>query len=174
MKKLKMWEALGVPVIVVLGCVFHFVYGLSGSRAVVGMFAPVNESVWEHLKLGFWPVILYSLVERQSVGRLAKNWLVAKTPAVYLVALSTLVLFYGYTAMLGRHMLLLDIMVFVIAIAIGQMVSYRLLSARKLPQTWHRAALFLMVLMAVLFVLFTFRAPNLPVFREQATTCMMV
>ncbi|MCW4022413.1 MAG: DUF6512 family protein [archaeon] len=29
----------------------------------VGAFSAVNESVWEHLKLGFWPLILYTAIE---------------------------------------------------------------------------------------------------------------
>ena len=28
----------------------HFAYPLSGDSALVGLFNPVNESVWEHLK----------------------------------------------------------------------------------------------------------------------------
>ena len=31
-------------------------------RAAGGLFAPVNESVWEHLKLFFWPTLAAAFV----------------------------------------------------------------------------------------------------------------
>ena len=31
----------------------HIAYNLSGNNIIVGLFNPVNESVWEHLKFMF-------------------------------------------------------------------------------------------------------------------------
>ena len=45
----------------VLGTLFHFVYGWSGENPVAGLFFPVNESTWEHLKLIFFPILLLCL-----------------------------------------------------------------------------------------------------------------
>ena len=38
-----------------LGTLNHFLYFLSGQSPIVALFCPVNESVWEHLKLLYFP-----------------------------------------------------------------------------------------------------------------------
>ena len=50
---------VGVPVLFLAGTLLHFLYGLSGEFFLVGLLAPVNESVWEHLKLALWPTTLW-------------------------------------------------------------------------------------------------------------------
>lgn len=49
----------GVPVLFLAGTLTIFLYGLSGEFFLVGLLAPVNESVWEHLKLALWPTTLW-------------------------------------------------------------------------------------------------------------------
>ena len=48
------------PVIIMLiGSLDHFMYELSGGNVFVGMWAPVSESVWEHLKIAFYPTLFF-------------------------------------------------------------------------------------------------------------------
>jgi len=49
--KLFKFELLGFVFCCILGTLSHFFYDWSGQNIIVGMFCPVNESVWEHLKL---------------------------------------------------------------------------------------------------------------------------
>ena len=62
-KKVLIYEVVGTLFIIFLGSAFHFTYELSGRVAVIGAFSAVNESVWEHLKLPFWPSLLWMLIE---------------------------------------------------------------------------------------------------------------
>lgn len=39
----------------------HSVYEFLGENKIVGFFAPINESVWEHLKLAFYPMVVFIL-----------------------------------------------------------------------------------------------------------------
>lgn len=66
MKSVFRWELGGIIFIVVLGSLLHFVYGLSGYWHPIGIIAAVNESVWEHLKLGFWPTVIFPLLNTPS------------------------------------------------------------------------------------------------------------
>lgn len=52
-RSLLKWEMLGIAFISLLGAFLHFAFELSGQAKVVGAFAAVNESVWEHLKIAF-------------------------------------------------------------------------------------------------------------------------
>ena len=69
---------LGIPVIFIIGTVFHFIYELTGSLFAVGHFAPVNESIFEHMKLALVPTALWNIhdallanAKQESGNRLA-------------------------------------------------------------------------------------------------------
>lgn len=44
-----------------LGTLNHFLYFLSGQSPIIALFCPVNESVWEHLKLLYFPFLFVSI-----------------------------------------------------------------------------------------------------------------
>ena len=50
-----------------LGTLNHFLYFLSGQSPIVALFCPVNESVWEHLKLLYFPFLFVSIWEYLSL-----------------------------------------------------------------------------------------------------------
>jgi hypothetical protein len=54
----KKYVYLGILFISLLGSLIHFLYDLSGKSLLVGLIAPINESVWEHLKLPLVPTLL--------------------------------------------------------------------------------------------------------------------
>jgi len=60
--KPSIWFLLGIPIISLLGSLMHFAYDLSEKSILVGIFAPVNESIWEHLKLSVYPTFLWYIL----------------------------------------------------------------------------------------------------------------
>jgi hypothetical protein len=146
----------------------HFVFELSGDWKPIAAIAAVNESVWEHLKLAFWPAVAYTVLEHNRLKKSVNNFLVAKAFSVYLVPFVIAVLFYSYTAVLEES-LLIDILIFGVAIAVGQLGSYKLLTSRQLPQSLNRIALIAIVLLAFVFPLLTYYPPRLELFRDPVT-----
>ena len=144
----------------------HFAFDLSGNWKPLALIAAVNESVWEHLKLAFWPALFYAIFEFKYLKKSAENFIIAKTVSIYLMPIVIMALFYSYTAILGHGVFIIDILIFVIAVVIGQLVSYKLLTHAKLPQSLDKFALAFLVLLIVLFSLFTFYAPHLPIFKD--------
>jgi Family of unknown function (DUF6512) len=163
------WELTGIIFIVVLGTVLHFAFEWSGGWAPLGAIAAVNESVWEHLKLGFWPALIYAALEYGRFGKSASNFLFAKTVGIYLMPITIVILYYVYTAILGHGLLAVDIAIFVLAVIVGQLVSYRLLMASPLSGWLSRFAPVALVVLGVLFILFTFYPPHNPLFRDPVT-----
>ena len=163
------WELGGIAFIVVLGSVLHFAFEWSGRSTAVAPIAAVNESVWEHLKLGFWPALVYAALEYGRFGKSSDNFPFAKTLGIYLIPITIVVLFYLYTAILGQDLLILDIAIFVVAVIVGQLVSYKLLISSPLPASLNRFAPIALAVLGVLFVLFTFYTPQLSVFRDPVT-----
>ena len=56
-------ELLGFAVTSLLGTVLHFLYDLLGGALWIAPFSGVNESTWEHMKLLFWPMLLFAAVQ---------------------------------------------------------------------------------------------------------------
>ena len=127
------WELSGIIFVFLAGALLHFIFDWSGESKVVGLFAPVNESVWEHFKLGFWPMCLFAAVEYQFLRKEVNNFLVAKAAANYIIPVVIGAVFYGYIAITGEEILIVDILIFLVAIIIGQIASYKILTSTRLP-----------------------------------------
>ncbi|MBU7024846.1 MAG: hypothetical protein HXS40_11845 [Theionarchaea archaeon] len=166
--KVVLWEFLGMLFIVMVGSVLHFVFELSGFLPVAGLIGAVNESVWEHLKIGFWPAVFFALIEYPFLKFRANFW-AAKAACAYVIPITIIVLFYGYTSILGYNTLALDIMVFIVAVIIGQIASYRLLIYRELSTSWMWVGIAALVVLAVMFMVFTFYPPHIGLFRDPVT-----
>ncbi len=163
------WESLGIVFIVCVGSALHFIFELSGHSAWVAPFAAVNESVWEHLKLGFWPAVFFALCECPFLKKRTCNFVIAKTAAMYVIPLGIVLLFYLYTAVLGHNVFAMDILIFLIAVIIGQMVSYRVLTSSELSKRENVAALAAGAFLVVVFGVFTFYPPHVFIFQDPLT-----
>ncbi len=168
-KRILFYEITGIIFIIVLGSTLHFTFEWSGGQAAVGVFSAVNESVWEHLKLGFWPALAFALIEFKYLKKLTNNFVLAKTVGIYLIPVVIMAIFYSYTAILGESILAIDILSFVIAVIAGQLVSYGLLTWKTLPYNLDKIALIALILLGLAFVLFTFYPPQLPMFQDPLT-----
>ena len=168
-KRIRRWELWGILFIVLLGGMLHFTFALSGNNAFVGIFSAVNESVWEHLKLAFFPAAAYTVIEYFTLRRrpgVSQNFILAKAIGAYIMPITIVVIFYIYTSILGEHIFAIDIASFVIAAALGQYVSYKLLCHMKLPSVYNLLGLAMWILGILLFAIFTFFPPHLPIFQD--------
>jgi hypothetical protein len=168
-KSILRWELGGIAFIVGLGSVLHFAFEWSVNAIPFAPIAAVNESVWEHLKLGFWPALVYAALEYIRFGKSANNFPFAKTLGIYLIPITIVVLYYAYIAILGYGLLEVDIAIFVLAVIVGQALSYKLITASPLPERLNRFAPIALPILGILFVLFTFYPPELPLFRDSVT-----
>lgn len=160
------WELSGIAFVFLLGALVHFVFEWSGESGIVGAIAPVNESVWEHFKLGFWPMCIYAAIEYRFIRVHINNFLTAKAVALYIIPIITGLIFYLYTAITGEEILIVDILIFLAAIVAGQLTSYRIMTSASMPPFADKLALVFIVLLGLVLILFTFYPPYLPIFRD--------
>jgi hypothetical protein len=163
------YELAGIAFIIVFGSMLHFAFEWAGGQTIVGVFSAVNESVWEHLKLGFWPAIAFALIELKYLKKSTSNFLFAKTVGIYLIPIIITVIFYSYTAILGESILVIDILSFIIAVIVGQLVSYKLLTGKTVPYNLDRFSLIALILLGLAFVVFTFYPPSLGMLQDPIT-----
>lgn len=160
------WEVAGFIFVVVAGTILHFVYNWTGQNRIAGIFSPVNESTWEHLKLLFYPALLYSIVEYFAIGSRFPNFIAAKTLGIVLGLLVIIAVFYTYTGIVGKHYLWADILTFVLGVAAAYLYSWRTIhqaDAGIIPQF---TALLIALVLLVCFVIFTFYPPHIPLFLD--------
>jgi hypothetical protein len=82
---------------------------------------------------------------------------------------SIIVLFYSYTTITGSESLIADIMIFIGAVALGQLTSYRILTRPRLRNSYHISALVGVISLGVVYAVFTFYPPQLPMFLNPIT-----
>ena len=162
---------LGVPVLWAAGPALHFLYPLSGGALLAGLLAPVNESVWEHLKLVLWPMALWwtACYLRAPFRREldAPSWFAAALGAI-LAAQGFIVLAYYFCAgALGVHSAAADIALFFLAAVLGQWAGLRLYQ-RRCALSWA-ASLAALAALPALFAVCTLAPPDLPLFCDPVT-----
>lgn len=155
---------LSAIVVISAGSLLHFAWQWSGRSTVVAVFAATNESTWEHLKLAFWPALALAPLQRRIYGPFP-GWLPATAIRCILPSFVIVALFYGYTALLGRHYLAADIAIFAFAIFAGEFLGHAVLP-REPGATSRTGACGLLVLATILFSTLTFRPPNCFLFHQ--------
>lgn len=172
MNPLKRFTLIGIIFVLVTGSLAHFVYDWSLQNFIIGFFFPVSESTWEHMKLVFFPMLLYGLF---LYSKLKEDYpcLASALPAGILSGTFLIpVLFYTYSGILGKNYMALDITTFVIAVLVAFIRTYRLtLSCRGntfLIPLWTAV-----IITFACFLLFTYLPPDLGLFtspvRSQAS-----
>lgn len=156
----------GILFTLIVGTLLHFCYEWSGENPFVALFAPVSESVWEHLKLLFFPVLTYTLFEIVVLFKVSGSFLTARVTGVIVGMFFILAAFFTYTGIIGKDFLAADILIFALSVLITFLVS-RFLEVRcpslNLPLLANYALLLLIV---TCFFSFTFSPPGLPMFQS--------
>lgn len=165
LKTKKAYVIAGFIFTAVLGTLAHFFYNWSGNNPLIGLFTPVNESTWEHMKLLFFPAVLWSLF---LPGQLAEN-APGLRPALLLGTIagtvSIPVLFYTYSGILGRNVAWVDIAIFFIATAITYIFAFK---TSDFPYTKEKRTIIrlLIILFTICFIIFTWLPPDIALFAE--------
>ena len=126
-KKIRNFQIFSIIFTFILGSLFHFTYALSGNNPVVAIFSSINESVWEHLKLLFFPMLLTIIIGYFYIGKDTPNFLCSKTLGIIISMSFIVIFFYTYTGILGRNIPAIDIISFFIATMLGEFISYVLI-----------------------------------------------
>ena len=126
-KKILTWELVGSVVIFLAGSLFHYIFEWSGAWRPVALMGAVNESTWEHLKLAFWPALIFALVEYGVLRHMLHNFWIGKFLGLLTMPMVISVLYYAYAAVWPKSNLAYNLAIFFLAALIGQWISFRFL-----------------------------------------------
>lgn len=166
MKTVKSYTIFGFFFVSLVGCIWHFVYGWSGNNPVLAPFFPINESTWEHMKLLFFPMLLFTFVPLSNRSSLKPVFFPAWCSGILIGTCSIPVLFYTYTGVLGFHTLFLDIALFFLSVFLAFFNFYRLFVSGK---NLGKFPVFFLLLLFFLFIVFTYIPPSLPLFENPSS-----
>lgn len=169
MSQLKSYTIFGIIFVIISGSLFHFLYQWSNNNFIVGLFTPVNESIWEHMKLLFFPMLLYFLIAAPKLKDSYPCITSAIASGLLIGTLLIPVIFYTYTGILGYSLFILDILAFVLSVMAAFYFVYSLASTCRMQN--HAYLLYLAVyLLAIAFLVFTYCPLNLRLFADPAMT----
>ena len=176
-KKKLFYCVIGYIFVAILGTLSHFFYEWSGEKLLVALICPVNESTWEHMKLLFFPTILYTLFFSL---RYRKNTTVSSAMLLgnLLGTASILVLFYTYSGVYGNHISFIDIGIFFVSIFVVFYLAYQWITEGKYNkkkccrgmlyfqvEKYQKILFVLSFILAISFFIFTFFPPAWGIFQ---------
>lgn len=121
----------GAVFVLLLGTFLHFTYNLSEQNALVGFISAKDESTLQHLKLLFFPYIIFSAAEFYKCGIPIKKYLFVKILSVFFGMAVIVLIFYSYTFVIGKNFLTADILTFISGDAAAFLLSYLLLYSQE-------------------------------------------
>ncbi len=188
--KIRNYQIFSVIFTFILGTLLHFVFEWSGENIFVASFSAINESVWEHLKLLYFPMLLtliigyFYCINNKILGTSpiafdcdggsasyirinVPNFLCSKTVGIITSMLFTIIFFYTYSGILGKNIAVIDIASFFVATILGEYVAYKLMSSTF--KCNNKIAVFVLIFIGICFVIFTYSAPELGIFKDPIT-----
>ena len=165
--KIKNYQIFSVIFTFILGTLLHFTYKLSGENYIIALFSAVNESIWEHLKLLYFPMLLTLIIGYFYMGKNVPNFLCSKTIGIIIATLFTVIFFYTYSGILGKNIAFIDISLFFMATILGEYVAYRFIT--NTVKCNKKISIFVLILIGICFITFTYSTPELGIFKDPIT-----
>ena len=167
-RSLKLWQLLGFAVTSLGGTILHFLYDWLGNAKWIAPFSGVNESTWEHMKLLFWPMLIFAVIQSFFFRSRNDFWCV-KLKGILLGIILIPVIFYTYNGVIGSSPDFINIAIFFLSTAIVFIYEYRLFISDELDCGSPAFFIGILCLIAMLFVVFTFAAPRIGIFMDPLT-----
>ena len=123
---------ISIIVISIVGTLSHFLYDLTNHNKFIGIFAAVNESTWEHIKIALTPTLLWGLVDGFIYGT-NPNYFMAKFVSLFVIIILMPALYYGHKSIIKKEIFILDIISFYTVITVSQYLFYLLLRIDTVP-----------------------------------------
>lgn len=166
-KKLILAQMIVVMLSIILGTVLHFLYEWTGENKIIASFSAVNESVWEHLKLAFFPMLFFGIIEYFFVKDIANNYIEAKAVGIFTAISFITIFFYTYTGILGENFLFIDILSFLASVILGEYVSYQIMIMEEASNMQTKIlAGTIIVYLLISFIVATYQPPKINLFQD--------
>ncbi len=167
-RSIGLWQLWGIAFTSLGGTLLHFLYDWLGGALWVAPFSGVNESTWEHMKLLFWPMFLYGIVQSFAFKDRQEFWCV-KLRGILLGLGLIPILFYTYNGVIGPSPDWINITIFFVSAVVAYLYEMHLFSKSTFRCQNPKIAFALLIVLALLFAVFTFMTPAIGLFKDPLT-----
>jgi len=160
---------------IILGILFHFIYNFLNKPFIIGLFFPVNESIWEHLKLVLIPItlfgIVYSIIYKKRNYRLNNFWYhtsIAIIISMIIIPLSH----YTYFTIFKSVPDFVNILIYIFSIIISFYYIYKNMQKESVDtnnKDKNSAGILVITTLFLLYMIFTIYPPRLELFKDPIT-----
>ena len=167
-RSIGLWQLWGFAATSLGGTLLHFLYDWLGGAAWIAPFSGVNESTWEHMKLLFWPTFIFAVVQSFFFKDRKDFWCI-KLRGILLGLILIPIIFYTFNGVIGKSPDWINIAIFFISSATAYLCEVRLFNKNELHCKAPKAAIAALSVIALFFVIFTFRTPEIGIFMDPLT-----
>ncbi|MBE6651216.1 MAG: hypothetical protein E7613_07870 [Ruminococcaceae bacterium] len=164
-RKILYWQLSALVCVAIGGTLLHFLYTLTNKSPIVAPFSGVNESTWEHMKLLYFPLFVFAIIQSRFFKEFRGFWCV-KAIGISTGLILIPILFYTYNGAFGKSPDWLNITMFFVAAALSLLLETHLFLHKAKSYGKKAIPLIFIVLWGILFVVFTFYTPQLPLFKS--------
>ena len=167
-RQIGLWQLWGFAITSLSGTILHFLYDWFGGAVWIAPFSGINESTWEHMKLIFWPMFIYAIIQSFFFTERGDFWCI-KLRGILLGLALIPIIFYTYNGVIGKSPDWINIAIFFISAAIAYIYETRLFNSEKDTCRSPRWAFAVLCGIGILFIVFTFATPGLEMFLDPLT-----
>ena len=167
-RSIGIWQLIGFGVSTLGGTLLHFLYEWTDRSPLAASFSGVNESTWEHMKLLFFPMLAYAFVQSLFFKERGDFWCV-KLRGILLGLFLIPVIFYTYNGVIGTSPDWINIAIFFVSAAIVYIYEALRFKKGDVKCAHPKIAASILLLIAVFFVIFTFKTPEIGIFEDPIT-----
>ena len=152
-----------IVLLIIVGSAMHFVHHAPFFNHFLGYIFPVTESVMAHMKMIFYPMLLFSIymcIRHRSIKE-------AGAPVLGGFAVMPLVIaaFFAYWVFVRHELMALDIVIYIASIVGAVLLARRWRNNRSIQNLWP---LWIAVIIAVIILtgVLTYHAPDWLIFED--------
>lgn len=167
-RSIGLWQLWGFAVTSLAGTLLHYLYDWTDNALWAAPFSGVNESTWEHMKLLFWPLFFYAIIQ-SFFFRERKDFWCIKLKGTLLGLVLIPVIFCTYNGSVGKSPDWFNIAIFFVSAASAYLWETRMFRTDSSGCPSPKLRFAVLCLIGILFILFTFVTPELGIFRDPIT-----
>ena len=164
-KTIDLWQIWGFAITALCGTLLHFLYDWFDKSLVVAPFSSVNESTWEHMKLLFWSMFIYAILQSFFFKNRDDFWCV-KLRGILLGLVTIPVIYYTYNGAIRKSPDWLNISIFFVSVALVYLYENKLFKKETLYCKSQTIAFLILCIIGLFFIIFTFTPPEIGLFQD--------
>ena len=166
LKRIKIIAIIGIFII---SFASHFLYDLF-PNILMSIFFPINESIFEHMKLIFTSTLIYGIIDYFLIKKnnITYNNFPFQLFFTSLISIPIyLIMYLPIRYLFGEH-LIISISLLLITYIISQIISYYILTTKQIPYINH-LTIPLIIIVYIIFTILTYNPPKNFFFYDTST-----